>query len=64
LNEPRVSGSHAVIKFENGQVFVRDENSNNGTSINNNRVSPLVWTPVPPGAVLRLGPIEFSVRLE
>jgi len=64
INEPRVSGNHAVIKFENGQVFVRDENSNNGTNINQNRIPPLVWTVVPPGAVLRFGPIEFTVRLE
>ncbi|HVK67806.1 MAG TPA: FHA domain-containing protein [Polyangium sp.] len=64
VNEPRVSGSHAVIKFENGQLFVRDENSNNGTSINGNRIPPLVWTPVSPGAMLRFGPIEFNVRFE
>lgn len=64
INEPRVSGNHAVIKFENGQVFVRDENSNNGTNINQNRIPPLVWTVVPPGSVLRFGPIEFTVRLE
>jgi hypothetical protein len=64
LNEPRVSGTHAVIKFEGGQVLVRDENSNNGTSVNGGRIPPLVWTPVPPGGSLRFGPIEFSVRLE
>jgi hypothetical protein len=64
INEPRVSGNHAVIKFENGQVSVRDENSNNGTNINQNRIPPLVWTVVPPGAVLRFGPVEFTVRLE
>lgn len=64
VNEPRVSGSHAVVKFESGQLFVRDENSNNGTSINGNRIPPLVWTPVPPGSMLRFGPIEFNVRFE
>jgi hypothetical protein len=64
LNEPRVSGSHAVIKFEGGQVLIRDENSNNGTTLNGNRIPPLVWTPCPPGSVLRFGPIEFNVRLE
>ena len=64
INEPRVSGNHAVIKFESGQVYVRDENSNNGTNINANRIPPLVWTVVSPGSVLRFGPIEFNVRLE
>ena len=30
LNEPRVSGTHATLKVEGGQLLVRDENSNNG----------------------------------
>jgi len=64
LNEPRVSGTHATVKFENGQLLVRDENSNNGTSINGQRIPGSIWTPVPPGASLKFGPVEFSVRLE
>jgi len=64
LNEPRVSGTHASVKFEAGQLFARDENSNNGTYINGQRIPGGVWTPVPSGAALRFGPVEFSVRLE
>ncbi len=64
LTEPRVSGVHAVVKFEAGQLYVRDENSNNGTFLNGQRIQGGVWTPVPPGAALRFGPVEFSVRLE
>ncbi|MEJ7728860.1 MAG: FHA domain-containing protein [Polyangiaceae bacterium] len=64
LSEPRVSGVHATLKFDSGQLFVRDENSNNGTSINNQRIQGSIWTPVPHGAALRFGPVEFSVRLE
>ena len=64
LSEPRVSGTHASLKFEGGQLFVRDENSNNGTSINNGRIAASVWTPVPQGATLKFGPVEFAVRLE
>jgi hypothetical protein len=63
LSEPRVSGVHATLKLENGQLFVRDENSNNGTLVNGNRVSPGVWSPVPPGSIVRFGPVEFSARL-
>ncbi|HEY3498420.1 MAG TPA: FHA domain-containing protein [Polyangiaceae bacterium] len=63
LNEPRVSGVHATLKLENGQLFVRDENSNNGTLVNGNRVSPSVWSPVPTGSIVRFGPVEFSARL-
>jgi len=63
LNEPRVSGVHATVKFENGQLFVRDENSNNGTLVNGNRLSPGVWSPVQGGSMVRFGPVEFSARL-
>lgn len=63
LNEPRVSGVHATLKLENGQLLVRDENSNNGTLVNGNRIPPRIWTPVPTGSMVRFGPIEFSARL-
>jgi pSer/pThr/pTyr-binding forkhead associated (FHA) protein len=64
LNEPRVSGVHATLKFENGQLFARDENSNNGTHVAGARIAPSVWTAVPAGAQLRFGPVEFTVRLD
>lgn len=64
LTEPRVSGTHATLKFENGQLLVRDETSNNGTYINGQRMAQALWTPVSPGASLRFGPVEFAVRLE
>ena len=64
LSEPRVSGVHATMKLEGGQLFVRDETSNNGTWVGGARVPPGVWTPVPPGTPLRFGPIEFAVQLE
>jgi hypothetical protein len=64
LAEPRVSGTHATLKVEGGQLLVRDENSNNGTFVNGQRIPAMVWTSVPAGAALRFGPAEFSVRLE
>jgi hypothetical protein len=64
LNEPRVSGVHATLKFEHGQLLIRDENSNNGTLVNNVRLTPSVWSPVPSGSLLRLGPVELSVRVQ
>lgn len=63
LHEPRVSAVHATLKLDGGQLLIRDENSNNGTLVNNVRLTPGVWTPVPSGSLLRLGPIELSVRL-
>jgi hypothetical protein len=64
LNEPRISGVHASLKLEGGQLYVRDENSNNGTLVNGNRLSSGVWSPVPPGSILRFGPIEFSAAVQ
>ena len=64
LAEPRISAVHATFKLESGQLVVRDENSNNGTLVNNNRLSPGVWAPVPNGSVIRLGPVEFTARVQ
>ena len=64
LNEPRVSGVHATLKFDNGQLFVRDEGSNNGTYVHGARIPASTWTAVPPGGSVRFGPIEFTARVE
>jgi hypothetical protein len=64
LAEPRISAVHATFKLESGQLLLRDEHSNNGTLVNNNRLSPGVWAPVPNGSVVRLGPVEFTARVQ
>jgi pSer/pThr/pTyr-binding forkhead associated (FHA) protein len=64
LSEPRVSGVHSTLKFEAAQLWVRDEQSNNGTFIAGERIPPGAWTMVPPGQQLRFGPVEFDVRFE
>jgi hypothetical protein len=64
LAEPRISAVHATFKLESGRLIVRDENSNNGTLLNNSRLSPGVWAPVPNGSVIRLGPVEFTARVQ
>ncbi len=64
LNDARVSSVHATLKMENGQLYVRDSGSNNGTSIDGAAVAAGNWTPVRHGGVLRFGPIELTVRLE
>jgi predicted component of type VI protein secretion system len=50
--------------MENGHLYVRDQGSNNGTSIDGNAIAAGNWTPVRHGGVLRFGPIELTVRLE
>ncbi len=64
LQEPRVSAFHAVVRFDGAQIYVRDEGSNNGTFLNGNRLAAGVMTPVPPGSMIRFGPVEFVARLE
>jgi hypothetical protein len=64
LAEPRVSAVHASLKLEDGQLLVRDENSNNGTLVNGNKLSPGVWSQIQDGSLVRFGPVEFSTRLE
>jgi len=64
LAEPRISAVHATFKLESGQLMLRDEHSNNGTLVNNNRLSPGVWAPVPNGSVVRLGPVELTARVQ
>jgi hypothetical protein len=64
LQEPRISGVHASLKFESGVLWVRDETSNNGTFIDGARIAAATWTPVAPGGQLRFGPIDFGVRFD
>jgi pSer/pThr/pTyr-binding forkhead associated (FHA) protein len=64
LSEPRVSAVHATLKMEGGQLYVRDEQSNNGSFVDGHRLAPNVWTVAPAGGVLRFGPVEFNVRIE
>jgi pSer/pThr/pTyr-binding forkhead associated (FHA) protein len=64
LTEPRISGVHATLKLDAGQLYVRDENSNNGTFVDGHRLAPGVWTVAPAGTALRFGPVEFGIRIE
>jgi hypothetical protein len=64
LTDPKVSGNHATLKFDGGQLLVRDDGSNNGTHIDGVRIPAHTWTPVSPHVRLRFGPVEFSVRIE
>ena len=61
LAEPRVSAVHATMKIDQGQLWVRDEGSNNGVYIDDQRIPAGAWSSVRSGAALRFGPIAFSV---
>ncbi len=62
--DPRVSSFHATLKLEHGQLFVRDEGSNNGTTVDGAPVLKGTWSAVRHGGVLRFGPVDLTVRLE
>ena len=64
LTDPSVSGVHAALKIDSGQFWVRDERSNNGTFIDDGRLSPGTWTVARSGSRLRFGPVTFNIRLE
>lgn len=64
LAEPRISAVHCTFKLDDSGLVVRDEHSNNGTLVNNNRLSPGVWAPVPNGSIVRLGPVELTARVQ
>ena len=49
LKEPRVSGVHSTLKFEAAKLWVRDEQSNNGTYRRGARIARRFWTAVPAG---------------
>lgn len=64
INDPRVSSVHAVLKVENGQLLVRDAGSSHGTFVDGTQAPAGSWLPARHGGVVRLGPMDFSVRLE
>lgn len=38
IADPKVSKFHAVVTFENGDAYIKDTDSTNGTYINNKRI--------------------------
>jgi hypothetical protein len=64
LTDPGVSGVHATLKVEGGQLWIRDERSNNGTFVDDSRIPAGTWTALGAGSKLRFGPVDFSIRLD
>lgn len=59
-----VSRRHATISFKNGQWTIRDENSTNGTFVDETRLAPYVPRPLTNHAQIRFGTINatFSTK--
>jgi len=57
-----ISKRHCAILVKNGQVFVRDFESTNGTFVNEQQISGEV--PLKHDDALRVGPLDFKVVIE
>jgi len=57
IKDDTISRRHAEIIKSNGQYFIRDNNSTNGTFVNNKRVSQ---SPLSNGDIIRLGNIQLK----
>jgi len=64
VEDPRVSGLHASLRFDGASAFVRDEHSSLGTEIDGVRLAPGAWHAVPPHGLVHLGPVPLHVRVE
>ena len=59
LNDTTVSGLHCTILNEEDKVFIRDENSTNGTYVNGERIAEK--TELHPSDKISLGKQEFNI---
>lgn len=63
IADPYVSGKHGVIEVADDGLFLTDVGSSNGTMLNDAKLSPNMRTAITPEDVIRLGSLEFQVRL-
>jgi len=63
INNSIISGIHITIKNDNGNFFVIDENSKNGTTINNMRISPYSMTQVSNGDIIQIGKEDLLIKI-
>lgn len=64
VEDPRVSGLHASLRFDGHDAFVRDESSSLGTDVDGLRLAPGTWQLVPAHGVVHLGPVALRVTVE
>ena len=63
INDPAVSKQHAEIQIMNGEVYLRDLGSTNGTFlVKNQRLVPFVEGYVQPHQMIVLGNTQYSVK--
>lgn len=61
INSPYVSGVHAEMTLmDNGEIFIEDKNSTNGTFVNNQRLTPNVETQLRRGDLVMFGNVQLQ----
>lgn len=63
IPDPYISGRHGQIEVTAQGVFFTDLGSTNGTMLNDAKLAPNMRTLVTPEDVIRLGSMEFMIRL-
>jgi serine protease Do len=60
IGDPRISKRHLWIGVKNGRVVIEDQNSRNGTFINDPKSARVVETPLNPGDIVILGESDVA----
>lgn len=61
LNSPYVSGVHAELTLlDNGDIFIEDKNSTNGTYVGGQKITPNVETQVHRGDLIKFGDVQLQ----
>lgn len=63
ISDPYISGKHGVIEVAADGVFFTDIGSTNGTMLSDAKLSPNMRTAITEDDVIRLGSLEFRVRM-
>ena len=64
VSEQSISRRHARISVQEGELYIEDLNSRNGTSVEDVRLSPFEPVPLRYGSLVRLGDLELRVSKE
>ncbi len=62
ISHPQVSSRHALLHRRNGQLFVEDRGSANGTFVRGHRITPGQKVPVQSGEKIYIGPMPLQIE--
>lgn len=64
IAEAFVSGRHGTIEITDQGLFITDTGSTNGTLLNDAKLAPNIRTTLTPEDVIKLGSLEFMVKIQ